>query len=90
MINNKTFGMAHLYILYSSLKNKFYVGSTSDELTERLRRHNSNHSGYTGNVNDWEIVYTESFMDYSEALKREKEIKKMKSRLYIENLTRKA
>lgn len=82
--------MAHLYILYSSLKNKFYVGSTSDELTERLRRHNSNHSGYTGNVNDWEIVYTESFMDYSEALKREKEIKKMKSRLYIENLTRKA
>ena len=37
---------AFFYILYSSSLNKYYIGHTEDSLQERLRRHNSNHSGW--------------------------------------------
>jgi putative endonuclease len=52
-------------------------------MTERLRRHNSNHSGYTGKIGDWEIMYTEEYEYKQDALKREKEIKGWKSRSKI-------
>ncbi len=38
----------HLYILFSALRNSYYIGHTGDELNERLRKHNSNHKGFTG------------------------------------------
>ena len=38
--------MKHItYILYSSKKYKYYIGSTSDDIVERLRKHNLNHKG---------------------------------------------
>jgi putative endonuclease len=55
------------YILYSSQKDKYYVGFTGDEINERLRKHNSNHKGFTGRSGDWKIVYTEIFLEKSEA-----------------------
>lgn len=66
--------------------NKFYVGYTGDDIMERLRRHNSNHKGYTGTYSDWEIMYTEIYPTQQEALLREKAIKSKKSRKYIEML----
>ncbi len=76
----------HLYILFSSGKNKYYIGHTGDELEERLRKHNSNHKGFTGKINDWKIVYTEVFVTKEIAYKREREIKSWKSRARIEKL----
>jgi putative endonuclease len=52
----------YFYILFSAVKNSYYIGHTSD-LHERLRKHNSNHKGFTGKIGDWEIVYQESFVD---------------------------
>ena len=78
--------MYKLYILYSVIKKKYYVGFTSDELEERLRKHNSNHKGFTGKVADWKIVYTESYSQKAEAKQRELTIKKWKSRKMIEKL----
>ena len=78
--------MFKVYILYSEKTNSFYIGFTSDILDERLRRHNSNHKGFTGRTNDWEIVYTEEFTTKTDALKREIEIKNWKSRKRIEEL----
>jgi putative endonuclease len=75
-----------VYILYSSSLDKFYVGYTGDLIEERLRRHNSNHKGFTGGKADWVVRYTEMYNDKSFALKREKEIKSKKSRKYIESL----
>jgi putative endonuclease len=49
-----------------------------------LRKHNTNHSGFTGNTSDWLIVYFETFNDKEAAFKREKEIKAWKSRARIE------
>ena len=45
------------YIIYSETIEKYYVGSTSMNLFERLKRHNSNHKGFTGRTNDWVVVY---------------------------------
>jgi len=75
-----------LYILYSILRDKFYIGHTGDDLHERLKKHNSNHKGFTGGVGDWSIVYTEDYNSKSEAYKREMEIKCWKSRKRIQKL----
>ncbi|AEL26194.1 hypothetical protein Cycma_2452 [Cyclobacterium marinum DSM 745] len=77
----------HFYILFSRCKNRYYIRATCDELKERVRRYNSNHKkGFTGTVNDWELVYSEDFKSKEEAFSREREVKKWKSRKKIETL----
>ena len=75
-----------VYILYSRMKDRYYIGHSGDDLTERLRKHNSNHKGFTGGVGDWSIVFTEDYTSKSDAYKRELEIKSWKSRKRIEKL----
>jgi len=74
-----------VYILFSQTKNRFYIGFTSN-LKERIIRHNQKSKGFTGNVNDWKIVYTENYSTKEEAQKRERQIKSWKSRTKIEEL----
>ena len=74
------------YILYSTFRNKYYVGFTSGGLEERILKHNSNHKGFTGKTGDWQLKYKELFNTKSEAMQRELQIKKQKSRKYIEQL----
>ena len=74
-----------VYILFSALKNKFYVGFTAD-IVSRLIRHNQKNKGFTGSVNDWELVYTEKYDTKIEAENREKQIKAWKSRIKIQSL----
>jgi putative endonuclease len=74
-----------VYIIYSSNKDKFYIGFTSD-LEERIIRHNQKSKGFTGNTNDWKIFHTETYPTKSEALSREKQIKSWKSRIKIQEL----
>ncbi len=74
-----------VYILFSLTKNKYYIGFTS-ELKERLIRHNQKSKGFTGNTNDWKVVYTENYNTKAEAIKRELQIKSWKSRIKIEKL----
>ncbi|WP_416188627.1 GIY-YIG nuclease family protein [Proteiniphilum sp.] len=78
--------MYKFYILYSEKLDRYYIGSTGDEIGERLRRHNSNHRGFTGRANDWIIMYTESFDTKALAGHREREVKKWKSRKLLEKL----
>jgi putative endonuclease len=66
--------MYFVYIIYSSTKNKFYIGFCQD-IDERVRRHNTNHDGFTGKAGDWIVKWTEEYQDKSAALKREKQIK---------------
>ena len=80
--------MHHTYILFSKSKNKYYIGSTSN-IQDRIIKHNSNHKGFTGKMNDWEIVYLEEFDSIQKARIREKQIKNWKSRIMIENLINK-
>src|SRR5690606_8118753 len=69
----------YCYILYSAVLDKYYVGHTGDDLGGRLRRHNSDHEGYTGGKGDWGYKYLEPFATKKEAYAREREIKSWKS-----------
>ena len=75
----------NVYILQSSKDGSYYVGSTQD-IEERLERHNQGRTKYTKTNRPWELVYSEEHPDRSSAVKREQEIKKRKSRDYIDKL----
>ncbi|MNG24057.1 GIY-YIG nuclease superfamily protein [compost metagenome] len=77
--------MYFTYIIYSVTLNKYYVGSCQN-VEERLKDHLNSRSKYTKVAKDWELKYFETFQTRSEAYQRELQIKKMKSRKYIENL----
>ena len=76
----------YFYILFSAQLNKYYIGHTCDVLLERLRRHNSNHKGFTGKADDWKLVYYEEYSDKSAAYARERQVKNWKSRKKIVEL----
>ena len=78
--------MCYTYILYSETLDKFYIGHTCENLDERLRKHLSNHKGFTANIKDWKIIYFETFENKSLAYKRELEIKSWKSKTKIKKL----
>jgi len=76
------------YVLYSPSINQYYVGITTESVESRLFKHNEAFYGktFTSKVNDW-ILYLEIPCECKEQLFRiEKHIKRMKSRIYIENL----
>ena len=82
--------MFDVYILFSPSKNKYYIGHTGDTLEERLRKHNTNHKGFTGGSGDWQLKYSEPYPTKPEAYQRELQIKGWKSRVNIERLIARA
>jgi len=54
--------MFYTYILYSLSINRYYVGYTSVNVEERLKKHLSDHKGFTSKAKEWAIVYSESFL----------------------------
>ncbi|WP_297098986.1 GIY-YIG nuclease family protein [uncultured Draconibacterium sp.] len=74
--------MYFCYILYSQKLDKFYIGSTAD-LEGRLQRHNTSNKGFTSTGKPWELKYYETFDEKSDAMKREMQLKKWKSRSTI-------
>jgi putative endonuclease len=65
------------YILKSKITRKYYVGST-ENLDERLRRHNAGHVKSTKKYRPYEIVYYEEYNSKNDAYRREMEIKSYK------------
>jgi len=63
-----------VYILKSLKNGRFYVGQTQD-INDRIKRHNSGNVKSTKYYIPWEIVYLENLQTRSEACKREKQIK---------------
>ncbi|WP_347216341.1 GIY-YIG nuclease family protein [Chryseobacterium sp.] len=78
--------MCYCYIIYSESLDKYYIGHSCEDIQERLRKHLSNHTGFTAKAKDWIIVYKESFSSKIEAYKREREIKFWKSKSKITKL----
>ncbi len=75
----------YVYIIKSDRTNRFYTGYSKNP-QERLIRHNTQATRSTRTGIPWRLVYIELFEDKHSAMKREIEIKKRKSRQYIENL----
>ena len=80
-----SFFMPFMYILFSEKLNKYYIGACVD-MERRLYEHNIGHSKFTSLGVPWQIVYREEFSDLAAAKKRELQVKKLKSRKYIEDL----
>ena len=72
-----------VYIIYSAKLDKYYIGYT-ENITIRLVQHNEGLSSFTSKAIDWVLKYTEEFDSRENAHKRELEIKRKKSRKYIE------
>ena len=77
--------MYYTYIIQSQKNGKFYTGSCQD-IQIRIERHNAGATPSTKSGRPWKLVYSESYENNSDALKREREIKSKKSRKYIEFL----
>jgi putative endonuclease len=74
-----------VYILKSMKDDSYHVGSTND-LENRLKRHNEGRARYTKSKRPWELVYYEEHPDRSSAMKREYAIKHRKSAEYIKTI----
>jgi putative endonuclease len=77
---------ASFCVLFSKSANKFYIGHTTEPMVERLRKHNSNHDGFTRKFQDWVVVYSEDYLSKDLAYARELEVKAWKSRKKIQGL----
>ena len=75
----------YTYILYSNKLDRYYIGSCED-LVSRLKRHNEKSTKSTKCGIPRIIVYSENYLTRAETMARESDIKKKKSRKYIEYL----
>ncbi len=78
--------MFFVYILYSITKKKFYIGQTND-INDRLKRHNSGQSLSTKNGIPWKIIYTIQLNSRSEAVTLENKIKKRGAKRYLQDIS---
>ena len=78
-----------VYILRSLEDKTYYIGSTNN-LEDRLKRHNEGRVAYTKPKRPWKLVYSEEHPNRSSAAKRESEIKAHKRKAFIEALIHKS
>ncbi|MCE4563554.1 GIY-YIG nuclease family protein [Maribellus sp. CM-23] len=80
---------ASCYILFSKRLNSFYIGVTHESIEQRIEKHNNHVYGkhrYTAITDDWSIYLILEASDYSHAVRIERKIKSMKSKVFIQNL----
>ena len=80
--------MSCCYIIHSPAYKNFYIGASSGDVLDRIKKHNdkSYGSAYTAYPNDWELFLEIKCVSYAQATKLERHIKRMKSRKYFFNL----
>ena len=79
--------MFHCYILHSQKLDRFYVGATRN-LDDRIKWHNDEikNEGDSKRGIPWTLFHSIECETFSQALKIEAHIKRMKSKVYIKNL----
>jgi len=78
-----------VYILKSLKDSKFYIGQ-SNNLEDRIKRHNGGQVRATKHRRLLILVYQETFSTRTESMQREKYLKSLKSSKYIlENIIKK-
>jgi len=63
-----------VYVLRNS-EGRLYVGFTTD-LNKRLHQHQEGEGGWTHGRGPWELVHYETFTNRSEAMRRERNLKR--------------
>ena len=75
--------MYYVYILQSELNDSYYKGST-DDVERRFFEHNSGKEKSTSRYKPWKLVWFTAKPTRSEALKLEKKLKNITSRIKLE------
>ena len=70
-----------VYVLRNA-EGRLYVGFTTD-LEKRVRQHRNGEAGWTRNRGPWELVYSETFSDRLEAMRRERNLKRGRPNLEL-------
>lgn len=80
--------MASVYIIHSEKTNKFYIGFTTEDVTQRVERHNNDYyeDKFTASGKPWRFFLEIKCTSLKQARQIENHIKKMKSKKYIQNL----
>ena len=80
--------MATVYIIFSESIKKFYIGYTIESVEQRITRHNMKYyeNKFTANGIPWTLFLEIARDSIEHAIKVEKRIKSMKSKIYIQNL----
>jgi putative endonuclease len=78
-------GTFTVYVLLSEKFHKTYVGQTNN-LDERIQRHNRGFVNSTKRFRPWCIIYIEKYETRSEAMKCEQWLKSGKGRAFVKNL----
>jgi len=78
--------MYFVYVLYSKVFDKIYIGYTSD-IDTRLKAHNHpENKGWTKKYQPWDIIYKELFSTKNNAIVRERQLKSFQGRAFIRSL----
>lgn len=79
--------MYTVYVLYSCILDKYYIGQTMD-IDIRINEHNQGvyKNSFTKRASDWQLFFSIPCDSRSVAIKIEAHIKKMRSRRYLESL----
>ena len=76
-----------VYIIESKIYHKYYIGQTND-LQERIKRHNSGRNRYTKTDIPWELRWWKEFDTRSEAITEEQILKNINRRQRLEKYTK--
>ncbi|MBP6731162.1 MAG: GIY-YIG nuclease family protein [Chitinophagales bacterium] len=68
----------HTYILQSATTGKLYIGQTNN-LEDRLVRHNTNRNKYTAGKGPWLLYFSKCFETRAEAVQLEQQLKNWKN-----------
>ena len=69
--------MFDTYVIKSVMTGKYYIGSSQD-LRERVRRHNAGYTKSLQNKGPFELIYVEKYSTKAEVYRRERQIKSYK------------
>jgi len=83
--NSPHAGSYFVYILYTKIYDKFYIGQTYD-VEKRMAEHTNGLSKYTSKYSGWELVLTEEYPTRIDAMRRERELKSKKNKVYYKKL----
>jgi putative endonuclease len=72
-----------VYVLYSESLHRYYVGSTQN-LEERIQRHNTGRSNYTSKGIPWKLIRYFERDSRADAVQLEKRIKSRGIRRYLD------
>jgi putative endonuclease len=79
--------MFFVYILEATESKRYYIGQT-ENLEERLKRHNQGRNLSTKAYVPWRMKWQKEFETRSEAVKFERKLKGIKKRVWLEKFVR--